>query len=269
MPILYLSRSTSSSDLSSQYSSSEAGDNNDNKNDNNWNMHNYWTSACGQEPKTRRPRTLTACSTTEADRVHYTKAETNKLFGGPLSLLYRARCFRAFADAFVVFERIFGSAVFPTRSKNNTSAVEPSCSTPTRNSSALTTKTHQQPSNNNTSTNNIPRSSAWTGSIESFADGTTVYTTTRILNGRRLIKTETLSVDPLTGQKHSKITVTGEDLDDEYDDDDERSQFSYYETDPGNSAYDWTCCSPALAFPSLAENSSSMDFFYRMNCMVW
>ena len=48
------------------------------------------------------------------DHIHYTKEETDRLFGGPLALLYRARSFRAFSDPFVVFERIFGSAAFPT-----------------------------------------------------------------------------------------------------------------------------------------------------------
>lgn len=40
------------------------------------------------------------------------RVETNKLFGGPLAALYKARSHEPFTDAFILFERESGSAIF-------------------------------------------------------------------------------------------------------------------------------------------------------------
>ena len=44
---------------------------------------------------------------------HYTESTTRRLFGGPLTLLFKARNFEPFTDPYIVFERVFGGPIFP------------------------------------------------------------------------------------------------------------------------------------------------------------
>jgi hypothetical protein len=233
-----------------------------------------WPCACtGMEPplpkfhnnsRTVPSHVLRSCSTEEIDQLHYTHAETNRLFGGPLSLLYQARSFKTFSDPYNFFERVFGSSAFPTDNDSSSSDDSKNAVLPVTASSS--------------------RSSAWTGSSEILPNGTTVYTTSRIVGGRKLTKKEAITVDPITGQKRSCITVTGEDIQD-----DEANPSSDNEED-----YYWICCSPCWLFPMLAEfrdnhpkthrgritnhetrdshweeTVSSKSIFRRMSCVVW
>jgi hypothetical protein len=143
-------------------------------------------------------RSLVNASTSGSDEVaeeHYSQAETNRLFGGPISLLCRARNWAPFTDAFVVFEQVFGTPLFK---------VDPQ---------EIGRLTGWQPLR-------TTRSSAWTGASETKLNGDTVFTTSRVLHNRRLTRTETLKVDHRTGLRKSvATTVTAEDLDGPMDND--------------------------------------------------
>jgi hypothetical protein len=134
---------------------------------------------------------LINASTSGSDEVaeeHYSQAETDRLFGGPISLLCRARNWEPFTDAFVVFEQVFGTPLFK---------VDPQ---------EIGRLPEWQPLRST-------RSSAWTGSSKTKRNGTIVFTTSRVLHNRRLTRTETSKVDHRTGLRKSVSTVTAEDLD--------------------------------------------------------
>ena len=50
---------------------------------------------------------------------HYTESTTRRLFGGPLSLLFKARNFEPFSDPFDVFQHVFGGDAFPRVSRED------------------------------------------------------------------------------------------------------------------------------------------------------
>lgn len=60
-------------------------------------------------------------STVDGESRHYTSLETNRLFGGPLSLLYKARRFQSFTDPYILFQSVFGSAALHYNTTNTTS----------------------------------------------------------------------------------------------------------------------------------------------------
>jgi hypothetical protein len=128
----------------------------------------------------------------EVAEEHYSQAEIDRLFGGPISLLCRARNWVPFTDAFVVFEQVFGTPLFK---------VDPQ---------ELGRLPQWRPLR-------TARCSAWTGSSETKPDGTTVFTTLRVLHNRRLTRTETSKVDHRTGLRKSVATVTAKDLDEPMD----------------------------------------------------
>ena len=210
----------------------------------------------------RRPSLVTSCSTEEMDHVHYTQVETDRLFGGPLSLLYRARLFQTFSDPHEIFDRIFGSSLFPPNHAKSSSQYK-NCITPAKqsNSSNSAQPTIKPPLSSNAlalaGKDGLPtssRSSAWTGSHEVLPDGSTVYTTCRVLHHRKLIKREHITIDPLTGKKRSSITVTGEELPDETTEPNNQrgNKATNGRSKGGNDAeFDpgyWSCCSPMLVF---------------------
>ena len=153
------------------------------------------------------PCVMNASSSTTAHTPvqHYSAAETNRLFGGPLQLLYRARRWMPFSDPFDVFARVFGSTVslghyLPVRDWNadaddtdNNSNVNAAAS------NAADVAALEAPA---------PKSAAWTGSSQTLADGTVIYTTCRTLNDRLMTRTETVKTDPATGRTHSFVSVT-------------------------------------------------------------
>jgi DnaJ domain len=177
----------------------------------------------GQNNKVRQRRsrrhlqTKSSDSTDGPDNIHYTKDETERLFGGNLALMYRARMFRPFSDPSKIFDQVFGSNVFLSTIDENNNCTTPQCATPVRNDSKTTYigSPHSPAAKTKlsaTSTATQPRSPSWTGTFEALPDGITVYITCRIVNGRKLTKRETIAVDPVTGKKKSTITVTSKDL---------------------------------------------------------
>jgi hypothetical protein len=134
---------------------------------------------------------MSGSASDEEAETHYTEATTTRLFGGPFSHLYRARNFEPFDDPFDVFETVFGTRIFHISPKEMGRLKEwmPLRSTP---------------------------QAGWNGSSETSPDGrTTVFTTSRVLHDRRLTRTETISVHPVTGKNQTHVRVTAEDLQEE------------------------------------------------------
>lgn len=135
------------------------------------------------------PALVNSSSSTQpsADR-HYTEVDTNKLFGGPLQLLFRSRRWKAFSDPFQVFAKVFGSQV-------DLGHVPPT----------LLEEWKPIPQA-------LPRTAGWAGHSETLPDGRVIFTTTRTLQDRKLTRTEVVRADKVSGQKFSVVTVTSEPL---------------------------------------------------------
>ncbi|KAL7565532.1 hypothetical protein ACA910_003811 [Epithemia clementina (nom. ined.)] len=158
----------------------------------------------------------TSTSAEVKGEIHYTEGETNRLFGGPLQLLYRARRWKPFSDPYVVFADVFGSNIplgtaDPTSNKSVPVPSDGLCKTNGVGGDGGSTPLLTQPHNTN--------SAAWTGSAETLPDGTQIFKTSRILNNRRMTRTEAVRTDPITGLKYSKVTVTSELIENEEDGD--------------------------------------------------
>lgn len=106
----------------------------------------------------------------------------------PLKTLRQARRGRPFSDPFDVFDGVFGSQIFPRIPLDGHIISE-----------------YQQ---------RTPRSAAWIGTTNTSKDGTKVSTTSRILNDRLLIRTDTTSREP-NGRTRTVVTVEGKDLPEE------------------------------------------------------
>lgn len=196
--------------------------------------------------RSRQPRSLVDVSSSgsgsdEEAEVHFTEAETKRLFGGPLSHLYRVRNFEPFSDPFVVFEEVFGSKVFQISADEIGRLKEwmPLRST---------------------------RAGGWHGASETSPDGkTTIFTTSRILHDRRLVRTETVTVDPVTGTTRSFVTVTAEDLEPEGDDEMPTSTCLLCYTATSTPTYDDPTDSPP---PPGSNSSVCADFSMFYNQLV-
>lgn len=157
----------------------------------------------------------TSTSTTDTANgvaaMHYSETETNRLFGGPLQLLYRSRRWKPFTDPFEVFSLVFGIVNGPLSrppdkdwAEWKAAAAAAAAALPVVAKSTTTATT-------TTTTPAVTRcSAAWTGSSETLPDGTVVYTTRRTLNNRIMTRTETVRTDKKTGRKHSFVSVTSE-----------------------------------------------------------
>lgn len=205
-----------------------------------------------------------SCSTEDMDNFHHTHAETNSLFGGPLSLLFQARSFQRFTDPYVVFERVFGSSLFSRGPKDKIAASNE------KKESSLNTNVDSPLPISTTGSAPSRSSAAWTGSSEILGDGTIVYTTTRVLKNRKVTKREYIRTDPVTGHTMSSITVTGEDIVVEQD------NFSNEKKILDNHHNYWTCCNPLMVFSTSGGDSeekemplqSGSNVFRRMWCVV-
>jgi hypothetical protein len=135
--------------------------------------------------------------------IQYSETETNRLYGGPLQLLYRSRRWKPFMDPLELFAQVFGSraplGILPEKdwSEWKKEAAAAAAATSTSITSALTAAP------------TVTRSAAWTGSSETLPDGTVVFTTRRTLNDRIMTRTETVRTDKM-GRKHSYVSVTSE-----------------------------------------------------------
>jgi hypothetical protein len=129
--------------------------------------------------------------------IHFSTTETERLFGGPLTDLFRARNFEPFVDSLTIFERVFGSQVFDVSREEvgHLKEWEPIRS--------------------------LASPSGWEGSSKTLQDGkTTIFTTSRILYDRRVTRIETIVEDPITGKRRKHTTVTSQSLDSETAQDD-------------------------------------------------
>jgi len=220
-------------------------------------------------------------SAEEEAEIHFSEATVNRLFGGPLASLHRARNFQAFSDPYVVFDKVFGNRkpIFPrvtiadidadlaagdsqsqrssmgrvdgvvgnngngNSNSNGNNNAQDSYGTGIgrNNSSALdTTRTHGYSNSNNhpgsqgflsssTGSNNkirnrrkhkkgaTPGDDNTNNNIHNEAgDGgpttgnTKLFVSSRVVNGRKITKTETVHVDPDTGIASVNVTVDGE-----------------------------------------------------------
>lgn len=166
--------------------------------------------------------------------IHYTKQATDQLFGGPLQLMFKARRWEAFTDAFLVFSKVFGSEVDLGRHHNLPRKVA------TTHSRDQLFVTRQQPS---------PQNDGWKGNSRTLPDGSVVFTTTRTLPERKLVRTEVVKTDPVTGIKHSYVTVTSEPLDDNVAQDDPHACIAIL------------FCGHHSTMPDEEEDGTIQDFF--------
>jgi len=146
----------------------------------------------------------------EEAEPHFSESTTRRLFGGPLSHLFKARNFEPFSDPYDVFDAVFGSEVFPRVSREEIGEDDSKAGPLPSTSGAIP----WVPSS--------PRSpGAWNGESYSSPDGkTTVFRTTRILHDRRMTRIETVKkIGP--GQTKIHVTVTAEPLTPEQDSEDE------------------------------------------------
>jgi hypothetical protein len=139
--------------------------------------------------------------------MHYSETETNRLYGGPLQLLYRSRRWKPFMDPLELFAQVFGSraplGILPEKDWSEWKAQAAAAA------AAAAIASSSKTSSINAVTPTVNRSAAWTGSSETLPDGTVVFTTRRTLNDRVMTRTETVRTDQ-TGRKHSYVSVTSE-----------------------------------------------------------
>jgi len=131
-------------------------------------------------------------TTTNGDVRHYSEVATERLFGGPLQLMYRARRWQPFTDPYVVFHQVFGSSL-----GEGSSTVAPRIATV---QPAVVQPAHA-------ATN-------WSSQTQVLPDGTTIHTNSRVTHDHRSI-TRTVT----RNQDRTTITVTANDpVEDEMDD---------------------------------------------------
>ena len=134
-----------------------------------------------------------------------------------MAFLHSARNFEPFTDPYFIFESVFGGPLFPRVVVDDNEGGGNGGST----SNALTyhnqeralVRSGRQNYHLTHRNHNRQHTCGWQGSAHKDRDGhTTVFLTSRIVRNRRITRTETIVVDPLTGKAKSSVTVTGEDL---------------------------------------------------------
>lgn len=150
------------------------------------------------------PASLMDTSTSEDEEEvepHYTESTTRRLFGGPLSLLFKARNFEPFSDPFDIFQQVFGSEAFPRVSREDIEYKDDQSTQSINESLPMA------------SPPSTPRSpAAWRGESHTSADGkTTIFRTSRVLHDRRLTRIETVT-KLATGKTETHVTVIAEPL---------------------------------------------------------
>jgi hypothetical protein len=166
----------------------------------------------------------------EEAEIHFSEATVNRLFGGPLASLHRARNFQAFSDPYLVFDKVFGNQkpIFPRVTIADINAIADGIVDEADN--------FHENSHENCSSFHLIRSSTSQLSQpvlepfstskknqskiknDSFADNngidltanTKVFVSSRIVNRRKITKTETVHVDPATGIASVNVTVDSE-----------------------------------------------------------
>jgi curved DNA-binding protein CbpA len=163
-----------------------------------------WTASQGEDNTDNHrpvrnhtfPDVILSSSSSESSidaEKHYTEHETNRLFGGPLQLLFRSRRWKPFSDPYEVFAEVFQSHAWHH---------------PATDSSAVNEWASENPQCAKTATTLI-------GSTERQPDGSIVFVTKRVLHDRILVRTETVRADTVTGKRHSRVQVTSEPINEE------------------------------------------------------
>ena len=155
-------------------------------------------------------RSLVEASSSEEEEeaeAHFTESTTRRLFGGPLSHLFKARNFEPFSDPYDIFEQVFGSQPFQRVSREEMRYK----------GDDEDHQKHWRKSNQETlaafmSGGDTRRSSpaAWKGDSQVSSDGkTTIFTTSRVLHNRILTRTETITrVSPTKTKTYVTVTAT-------------------------------------------------------------
>lgn len=149
----------------------------------------------------------------EESEIQFTEATVNRLFGGPMASLHRAHNFEPFTDPYIVFEKVFGGPIFP---RVEIEGIDCSSSITTYNSQSMNrnervmVRPQGHPYNH---PHPFHHSGFWEGWTHKDPDGlTTVFVSTRVVHNRKITRSETVKIDPVTGKATSTVTVTGEDL---------------------------------------------------------
>lgn len=125
----------------------------------------------------------------EQRRNQISEEEKERILEGPLKDLFEARGYVPFSNSSAVFEEVFGSKVFDTTS------IRPLAATASWDDIK--------------SMSSYP--AGWEGSSKISPDGKTrVFTTTRILYGKRVTRIETFTDDPVTGARTKSTIVTSQ-----------------------------------------------------------
>ncbi|GAX19684.1 hypothetical protein FisN_19Hh270 [Fistulifera solaris] len=127
----------------------------------------------------------------DTSEIHYTGAEIDRLFGGPLQLLFRARRWKVFRDPLEVFAEVFGNPLYGIK-KNHRALSAPATSNTTLRSALPPPPLEKLPS-------------------EHVNRRTTIHRTRRVVGRQEIIRTAVVRIDPRTGQRHVTISVTRDD----------------------------------------------------------
>jgi len=187
----------------------------------------------------------------EEAEMHFSEATVNRLFGGPMASLHRARNFQAFSDPYLVFDKVFGNQrpMFPrvTIADINTVTEETAEDVESgvenghnlnliRSSTSLFSHTELEPfSTSKKNQNKNKDGSISDKNANDMTANTKVFVSSRVFNGRKITKTETVHIDPSTGIASVNVTVDGEDL--EPVKSKKKSPHAY-----GTSVIDWLLC---------------------------
>ncbi len=148
------------------------------------------------------------------EEVHFSEETVNRLFGGPMACLHRARNFQAFSDPYLVFDKVFGTTkpLFP---RVTLADVQVTADEVTEESLLNRYETGIDTS--------LVRSASYLSQPElqplvlksknpkdDQSANTKVFVSSRIVNRKKITKTETVHVDPITGVASVNVTVDSE-----------------------------------------------------------
>lgn len=143
----------------------------------------------------------TSTETTGDDVHHYSEAATERLFGGPLQLMFRARRWQPFTDPYAIFQRVFKSSLLGN--SNTSSNTASNTAKPTAGA---------MPPQAAISANHFHHHGAaanFTSETKTLPDGRVVHRNTKLLPHHvSIVRTVTRFSDPVTGHTRTTIEVT-------------------------------------------------------------
>lgn len=145
--------------------------------------------------------------------IHYSGAEIDRIFGGPLQLLFRARRWQVFKDPFDVFAEVFGGPLYgdvPQTLTTTTTTPKKNVSNTIRTAFLLPPPIEKLPS-------------------EHVSRRVTIHRTRRVALGKEIVRTAVVRIDPRTKQRHVTISVATEELSmADYVDDSQQQQLNSF-----------------------------------------